>query len=75
VDRQQVRKEKGKKIVGFLDYAERDGGALTERSIRKAENGLPLGFSQLSKERMSVCRTWEEATTCTVLLAKVESNK
>jgi len=47
-----VGKERGKKIVGF---PERDGGGvLTERSIRKAENGLPPGFSQLSKERASM---------------------
>lgn len=45
-------KDGGKKIVGFPDRRGCDagGGALTERSIRKAEDGLPLGFSQLSKE-------------------------
>lgn len=54
----------GERKSSVFRTAKRDrGGALTERSIRKAENGLPLGFSQLSKERASVCRLWEETTT------------
>lgn len=52
------RRIKGER--GFPDYRGCDGGgALTERGIRKAEDGQPLGFSQLNKEcvarRKTIC--------------------